>query len=276
MQKQEAAQHTVQEIFQLLGTSEKGLSTQNAHNLLQKYGSNTFKRGTNSALQILVRQFRSPLVYLFVLAATLSFFLRDLSDGVVITIILLLNALLGFFQEYRSEKAVEKLSQFISRQILVTREGKTELLDEKFLVPGDIVIIREGDIVPADLKVFEAENLSANESQLTGESVPLAKTTGSLLFAGSTIEKGDGKGVVYATGNATELGKIAHLSATTKKITQYEKSLHNFSSYLTRVVLVTLALIFVGKLLATHDITHISTLFLFVIALAVKIGRAHV
>jgi len=271
MQKQEAAQHTTQEIFQLFGTSEKGLSIQAARTLLQKFGPNTFKRDTNSALQIFMRQIRSPLVYLFALAAVLSFFLQDLSDGTIITVILILNALLGFFQEYRSEKAVEKLSQFISKQILVTRDGKTELLDEKFLVPGDIVTIREGDIVPADLKVFESENLSANESQLTGESVPLAKTPASLLFAGSTIEKGDGKGIVYATGNATELGKIAHLSATTKKITQYEKSLHNFSSYLTRVVLVTLALIFVGKLLATHDLTHISALFLFVVALAVTV-----
>ncbi len=248
-----------------------GLTTQEAHHRLTQYGPNEFQKEKHSALQILARQFKSSLIYLLILAAVLSFFLQDFSDGVMISVILLVNALLGFFQEFRSEKAIEHLSQFISKKILVKRDGKQVLIDEKLLVPGDVVIVREGDVVPADLEIVQLDNILVNESQLTGESVPLSKRVSEKLFAGSIIEKGDAVGVVFATAGKTELGKIATLSLQTKKITQYEKSLQYFSSYLVRITLVTLVIIFVAKLLITNDVTHISSLFLFVIAIAIAV-----
>lgn len=273
---------SVKDLLEKLESSKSGLTQKEAEHRLQVHGQNSFKKEKFGALKILIQQFKSSLVYLFIIAAVLSFFLKDFTDGIIITIILFINAILGFLQEYRSEKTIEKLSKFISKQVLVVRRGETELVDEKLLVPGDVVIIREGDIVPADLKLFEADNLFVNESQLTGESVPIEKTVnsgasnqkndkGSILFAGSIIEKGDGKGVVFATASDTELGKIAGLSLSIKKTTQYEKSLQNFSSYLMRIILITLTVIFIGKLLITHDLAHITTLFLFVIALAVTV-----
>lgn len=264
-----------------LESTRQGLSDEEVLHRQKLYGLNVLKRGTNTALQILGRQFKSPLVYLFAIAAILSFFLKDATDGIVISVILILNAFLGFFQEYRSERAIEKLSKLISRQVFVTRQGKTELLDEKLLVPGDIVLVREGDIVPADIKLLESDDLTVNESQLTGESVPVSKSVAvetkeqhsptSLLFAGSVIEKGSGVGIVYATANTTELGKIANLSITTKRVTQYEQSLQNFSAYLMRIILLTLTVIFIGKLFITHNFSQVTTLFLFVIALAVTV-----
>jgi len=255
--------------------NENGLTNEEAEKRLSKYGENVFKRETNTALKVFVRQFKNSLVYLFIVAIIISFLLHDITDGIVMTVILFLNASLGFIQEYRSEKAVEKLSKFISRQILVVRNGKEEVIDEKLLVPGDVIIVREGDIVPADAKLIEANNLSVNESILTGESAPIEKSIGkdktSLLFTGSTIEKGEGKAIVTATGNNSELGKIANLSVATQKTTQYEKSLQDFSNFLMRIILLTLGVIFIGKLAITHDFSHITTLFLFLVALAVAV-----
>lgn len=252
-----------------------GLTESEVNERLKQYGENVLKKDENSFFRILGKQFKSSLIYLFIVAALLSFFLHDFTDSIVITVILLLNASLGFLQEYRSEKAIRELSKFISKQILVIRSGKTELVDERLIVPGDAVILREGDIVPADIKLFEADDLFADESQLTGESVPVAKNVkdadAQVLFTGSIIVKGDGKGIVFATANNTRLGKVADLSVSTKKSTQYEKSLQDFSNFLIRIVLFTLLVIFSGKLIITHDITHITTLFLFVIALAVTV-----
>ena len=270
-------------VFEQLHTSEEGLSQHEADARRATYGSNVLSKSQHTALRILGRQFKSSLIYLLVFASVFSFVLGDSSDGTIIAIILLINTLLGFFQEYRSERAIEKLSQFISKQIAVKRDGKTVLVDEALLVPGDVILLQQGDIVPADCRLLAAEELQVNESQLTGESVPVAKyaqveqgqhaTEGhaSVLFTGSVIEKGKATAVVYAIGNATELGKIAALSTSTRKVTQYEQSLQAFSSFLLKVVLITLAITFVVKLLITHDLAHVPQLLLFIVALAIAV-----
>ena len=276
MKKETIVKLSPEEALGECSVSLSGLSEEEGKKRLLQYGENSFQKSTNTALNIFVSQFKSSLIYLLIIAALLSFFLQDFVDGIIILIILFLNASLGFFQEYRSEKAVEKLSKLISKQVLVIRNGEKKFIDERSLVLGDIVIIREGDIVSADMKLLDDDDLFVNESQLTGESVSVQKVSGSknetsLLFAGSNVEKGAGTGVVYATANNTELGKIAALSQSTKKVTQYEKSLKDFSGFLMRIILSVLALVFIGKLLITHDISHITTLFLFVIALAITV-----
>jgi Mg2+-importing ATPase len=276
-----------QSVLEQLHSSAQGLSQSQADERRTAYGLNVLEKGKNTALRILGRQLKSSLVYLLVFACVFSFILRDFSDGIIIAIILLINTLLGFLQEYRSERAVEKLTKILSKQVLVKRDGKLVLLDESLLVPGDVIHVEEGDIVPADCKLLEAENLQVNESQLTGESVPVAKYVqsekrnisnsgnASVLFTGSIIEKGEATAVVYATGNATELGKIAALSTGTRKITQYEKALQSFSSFLVRVVLVTLVITFIVKLVITPDVLHTPQLLLqsilFIIALAIAV-----
>ena len=165
----------------------------------------------------------------------------------------------------------------------VKRDGKTVLLDEALLVPGDILFLKEGDIIPADGKLLTAENLQVNEAQLTGELLPVTKAVqasagqstangdASLLFTGSVIEKGEASAVVYATGDATELGKIAALSTKTRKVTQYEQSLQAFSSLLIKVVLATLVVTFLAKLLLTRDLSHLPQFLLFIVALAIAV-----
>ena len=286
MQTRNILSQPEQDVLQELHSSLAGLSQQEADARWTIYGPNVLERGKNTAIRILGRQVKSALVYLLVFACVFCFVLQDISDGAIIAVILVMNTALGFLQEYRSEKAVEKLSKLISKQVLVKRDGKFVLLDESLLVPGDVIHVKEGDIVPADCKLLLADNLQVNESQLTGEAVPVAKyvqserkdtevdRNSSVLFTGSLLEKGEATAVVYSTGDATELGKIASLSTRTRKITQYEKSLQAFSSFLVRVVLVTLVLTFIAKLIITPHALHLTLLLqlvLFIIALAIAV-----
>lgn len=278
MQKQEVLRTNLTELYGKLKTSENGLSDREAAERLATAGPNILQRKGAGALSVLLRQFKSSLIYFLIAASAISYGIKDYSDGTVILVILLINTLLGFSQEYRSEKIIEKLSKFISHQIYVRRSGEVKLVDESNIVPGDVLIIREGDIAPADIRLFEAQNLLVNESELTGESVPVVKhpTSGApnadcLIFAGSVVEKGEGIGVAYATGNDTELGTIAKLSTETKKETQYERSLRSFSSFLMKVALLGLAPVFMFKLILNLGLSNATGLLLFIIAMAVAI-----
>ncbi len=268
------------DLLQRLKSSPSGLATSQATEQRAAYGPNTLTRERTTALRVLLRQFESPLVYFLIVAAALAFATKDISDGSIITAILLLNAVLGFSQEYRSEQAVEKLAHIIRNQISVTRGGAPELIDTADLVPGDIVTLKEGDVVPADLKLIEAASVQVDESQLTGESAQVPKavqvndaTAGdsSLVFTGSVVGSGDLTGVVYATGNYTAFGQIAALSRGVRKVTQYQRWLASFSTLLMRIVLCSLAVTVVIKLAIGHGSEHITDLLVFVIALAVSV-----
>jgi P-type Mg2+ transporter len=282
LEKQVAQSANAQDLLGLLGSSPEGLSRSEAASRLGQYGPNELKRERNTALGVLARQFRSSLIYFLIVAAVLSFATGDLSDGVIITAILVINAALGFSQEYRSERAIEKLSKIISHNVLVERDGAPISVPVSELVPGDVVVLKEGDIVPADVKLLTAEDLEVDESQLTGESVPVAKsaqsasggTAGSLAFAASTVVRGEATGVCYATANETEVGKVATLSTSVQRVTQYEQSLRAFSLLLTKIIGVSLAATLIIKLIikaATGGSTSFAALVVFVIVLAVAV-----
>ncbi len=267
-------------VLERLGSSPSGLDPSEAARRRSAGGANTITREQTTAWQVLLRQFQSPLVYFLAAAGVLSYATGDVTDGSVIAAILLLNGLLGFSQEYRSERAVEQLSDLISHPAVVRRAGSVSTVDAADLVPGDIVLLEEGDVVPADLKLLSAQNLQADESQLTGESAAVAKSApsgtegggdSSLLFTGSVIVSGQCSAVVYATGNATSLGQLAGMSRNVHKVTQYQKSLQSFSTLLMRIVGVSLVVVVIAKLLITHGSTAVAPLIVFVIALAVSV-----
>lgn len=262
-------------LIDFLKTSSDGLSDEESKQRLKKYGTNTFKSSKKNVIpKLILKQFKSSLIYLLVLATILAFILGDLSDGLIILIILVINTGLGFFQEFKSENAVDKLQKLVSKEILVKRDGKETIVSEACITRGDLVILREGDVVPADIRLVSVSDLSVDESQLTGESLPVGKKTSgkeSIVFAGSTIEEGEGMGFVYATANDTELGEIAHLSATTKRTTKYEQSLQSFSSFLVKVTFLTLAVVFVLKIIVAHGDTSIGTMALFIVALSITV-----
>ncbi|WP_291578305.1 cation-translocating P-type ATPase [Clostridium sp. UBA6640] len=254
-----------------------GLTSAQAKTKLEQFGENTFSKEKINGWKVFCRQFINPLSFILIFAAALSVFMGEYSDAIVIMVIVMLNSFLSFVQEFRSSKAVEKLSGLIKRQVLVIRNNEHVVIDASQLVPGDSIILRGGDVVPADVKIMESYDLSVNESQLTGESLPVNKGNNStdmndtILYTGSVIERGHCKCVVYATGNQSELGKIARLSKDTKKTTPYQKSLTEFSVSLLRIIGATIVLMLAAKAFTIQSTNDFGEVLLFAIALAMTV-----
>lgn len=183
-------------------------------------------------------------------------------NGFLILIFVLINVLLGFLQEYRAEKATKLLRTYLSQNIRVIREGREKIINKKFLVPGDVVLIEAGNVIPADLRVLKAQNFLVDESILTGESVPIAKISEPLskavkeifeakniIFSGTSVISGEAKGIVIGAGENTVFGGIAKL--TTKVIHQsaYEKNLLILSRLILRTVIITISLVFLANII---------------------------
>ncbi len=206
---------------------ESGLSTREAGNRLKKYGSNTLESFHKVHwYTVFARQFVDVLILILVLAAAISVAIGALGDAVTILIIVLLNGVLGFIQEWKAEKSIEALRQMLEPQCEVLRDGVNQTIDAKELVPGDIVLLNVGDRVPGDLRLLESINLKVDESVLTGESISVSKGTdnlptdtplakrSSIAWMGTAVTNGSGTGVVTATGMSTEFGRIARLTET--------------------------------------------------------------
>lgn len=204
---------------------EKGLSQKEARRRLELYGENILRETRRvSPWVMFAAQFQDFMVLTLLAATAISFFLGEIADSITIVAIVILNAFLGFFQEYRAEKSIEALKRLAAPLARVKREGEVIKVPSQQLVPGDIVLLEAGDRVPADLRLLEGNNLEAEESALTGESVPVKKKPALILkeeavlgdrknmaFLGTAITRGRGSGVVVATGMATEMGQIAGL-----------------------------------------------------------------
>ncbi|RLF98964.1 hypothetical protein DRN58_05975, partial [Thermococci archaeon] len=168
----------IEKLLSSLDTSKKGLGEKEAEKRLGKYGHNAIeKKETRSALKIFLSQFKNPLIYILVFATIVAAFVGDKTEAVIILAIVFLNSVLGFFQEYRSEKALEKLRKYIKFKVKVLRNGERAEIEAEKLVPGDIVFLNIGDKVPADIRLIEVQDFSADESVLTGESLPVYKKT---------------------------------------------------------------------------------------------------
>ena len=213
------------EVEQTLGTGPHGLSREEAEARLQRYGANVLREEERETrLQVFLRQFASILIIILIVAAVVSFFVGEPQDAAAILIIVVLNALLGYSQEWQAGEAIEALRQMLVQKAVVIRDGKQQEIDASGIVPGDLVALEMGDRVPADLSLVEATSLQVDEAPLTGESSPVDKATGPLtpetplaersnmVFAGTTVVNGWGRGVAVATGMRTEFGLIAGLS----------------------------------------------------------------
>jgi Ca2+-transporting ATPase len=210
-------------IFADLNTSENGLADTEVRERLQKFGPNKLaEEGRISKLKILLHQFTSPLIYILLIAAVVTAFLQEYKDTGVIVAIVLLNAVVGYIQEYKAEKNVRALKSMVVARARVLRDGKELEINGEDLVPGDIVFLASGSRVPADLRLIKTIELRTDESMLTGESIPAEKiaavipednlTPGdqrNMTFMGTVVVNGRAKGVAVATGARTVLGQIA-------------------------------------------------------------------
>ena len=221
---------TVKEVFEALKTGEKGLSGEEADKRLSEYGENklTTSLKTPKWLMFLL-QFRDVLVIILIVAGTTSYALGNFRDGTIMFIIVLINAVVGYLQEYKAEKIMDSLKKLVQSPAKVFRNGTVMELSQDKLVPGDLIQLDEGDKVPADSRIVESFNLRTNDFSLTGESMPQEKNSNTIkktstladrdnmAYLGTTVAAGNAKGIIVATGMHTELGKIASLTQEEEK-----------------------------------------------------------
>src|ERR671912_468912 len=216
---------TVEECFEKLKATSRGLTTEDAAKRLEEYGPNELRAaGRISPWTILFEQFKNVLIIILLLATALSASLGHGLEATAITVIVLFAVVLGFVQEYRAERAIEALREMAAPLARVIRDGRERRVNAHELVPGDLILLATGDKVPADVRLVEAVNLQAVEAALTGESAPVEKHTRPLVdeglptgdrknmaYAGTAVTYGRGRALVVATGMATEFGQIARM-----------------------------------------------------------------
>ena len=248
-----------EEVIKILNSNEKkGLSEEEVKQRLEKYGRNTLPQPRKKTIfTMFLEQFKDFLVLILVGAALVSLLLGEITDSLVIIAILILNAVLGVVQEWRASQALEALKKMTVPECEVIREGKPLKINSEEIVPGDIVILREGDFVPADLRLIEIHALKIDESSLTGESVPVEKDISPLppdipitdrlnmAYSGTLVTYGRGKGIVVATGMDREIGKIASLIQEEEEtVTPLQKRLAGLGKLLGFLTLGICALVF--------------------------------
>jgi P-type Mg2+ transporter len=274
-----AAATSVAAVRIALGSVDTGLTSIEAAERLHTYGPNALVLKQITAWDVLVRQLRNPLLILLVGAAVISVATGDLADGVIIAVIVALSVGLGFFNEYRSEQAVVALQSNVRTFALVLRDGQQKQIDVREVVPGDIVTLRVGALVPADVRLVEVNQLECNEAVLTGESTAAIKTAEpiqpsdsaldlpSCAFMGTVVRQGSGTGVVVATGMKTEFGKIAAALSTRDAETAFQAGLRGFSRLLVSVGAALTSAVFVINL-----VLHRPFLEALLFSLAIAIG----
>jgi Ca2+-transporting ATPase len=270
-------------ITQLNSNASSGLSSAEAARRLEQYGPNVLEeKGLRSPWRILFEQFTATMVLILLGAAVLSALLGEFKDAIAIGAIVILFALLGFFQEYRAERAMAALKQLATPRIKVLRDSVLQELPAKVLVPGDILSLEAGNLVPADIRILESYNLRVQEATLTGESEPVEKITPTLsgdelplgdrrnlAYMGTLVANGRGAGVVVATGMQTELGKIANLLQNVgSEQTPLQKRLDRLGKLLAVIGLVVAGLVFVLGWLRGDDLRY---LLLTAVSIAVAI-----
>lgn len=246
----------------------RGLSTAEAKSLLKKFGSNSLpETPPPGKLSLLLAQLKSPLVYILVAASTITFFLGHLPDTIIILVAIIINTVLGFFQEQRANRALIALKNLIHPQAKVIRDGETVTLPVSEVVPGDIVVLYQGTKIPADGIIVEASHLFISEAILTGESSPVGKSKGAKAFMGTVVVAGTAKMLIKNTGAKTQIGNIALKVQTTGEETPLRQQLKRFGKELTVLVLFLTAAVFIIGILAG---TPFEETFIASVALAVS------
>ncbi len=253
-----------EDVFTLLNSHSDGLSQDEAELRLARDGYNEVStKQEHGSVYRFLKQFASPLIYLLIAAAIIVFFLDHYVDTVVILLVVLANALIGFIQEGKAQNALESLSKLLVPEARVMRSGVSSVLPSRELVIGDVVLLEAGDRVPADMRLFYTKNLRADESILTGESVPAEKKadtidTACIAFAGTLINQGQGRGVVVATGNKTQIGRISEFIRESKEMsTPLLRKMTHMSIILSVVILIIAALTFVVGLFRGFETVEI-------------------
>ena len=239
-------------LAQVATDGHKGLTASEAEQRLAQYGPNrlTAKHGKSPLLRFLL-QFHNPLIYILLAASAITIVLKDAIDAAIILGVVMINAVIGYLQEDKAEKSIEALARTLTTEATVVREQQTLRIPATALVPGDLVLLQSGDKTPADLRLLRSRELQIAEAALTGESAPVQKNAQTLLapattladrvnmaYASTLVTYGQGAGIVVATGDATEVGRISHLIATAEDLqTPLTRKIAHFSRILLYLIL---------------------------------------
>jgi Mg2+-importing ATPase len=269
----------VNEVAQSVNSSTAGLSEKDAQEILRRVGPNsTQSKKRVTPLGLFINQFKSPIVIILIAATLISAFLQDWADAIIILLIVMGSALLSFFQEYNANNAAEKLKEQVSFKTNVMRDGKTVSMPTEYIVPGDVVLLSAGSLIPADGLVIEARDFFVNQAVLTGETFPVEKMPGILpesagladrtnvVFMGTNVSSGSAKVLVVETGLNTAFGQIANKLTLRPPETEFERGIRKLGFMLTEVMFVLVLGIFFFNVLLHKPVLDS---LLFSIALAV-------
>jgi H+-transporting ATPase len=220
------------ELMDKLSSGKNGLTASEAETRLQQYGSNEIRENKINPLMKFLSYFWGTIPWMIESAAILSAMLNRWDDFAIIFLLLLMNGVVGFWQEHKADNAIELLKKRLAPTARVLRDGQWKSLPSRELVPGDLIRIRLGEIVPADIKLIEGDFLEVDESALTGESLPVDKKVSDVAFSGSIVRLEEMTGLVFATGMNTYFGQTARLVELAKTTSHFQKAIVKIGDYL--------------------------------------------
>ncbi|MDE3055286.1 MAG: plasma-membrane proton-efflux P-type ATPase [Verrucomicrobiota bacterium] len=234
-------QKTIEELFHTLGTSANGLSSSEAGRRQEQFGPNAIEEKEGSPLLKLLFYFWGPIPWMIEIAALLSFFLRHFADCILISSLLFINGLIRYFEEKQAGNALQALRRNLALRALVKRDGTWQEIEATLLVPGDIIRLRIGNLIPADAKLISEGALSVDQSTVTGESLPVSKEKGDLLYSGSVVKRGEMEALIVATGKKSFMGKTAELVLKAGAPSHFQRAVLQIGKFL---ILLSLSLVF--------------------------------
>jgi H+-transporting ATPase len=243
---------SIADLMKRLGTSTDGLNQQEWQGRLEQYGYNEIEEKRVSPIVKFLSYFWGPIPIMIIIAAILSGILHHWPDMGVILALLVMNAVVGFREEYQADTAVAALKERLALKAKVKRDGEWKTIDARELVPGDIIRLRIGDIIPADAKVLEGDPVQVDQSALTGESLPVERKSGDAIFSGSILKRGEVDAIVYATGQETYYGKTAELVKSAQTRSHLQRAVIRIADYLL-IIAAVLAVVIIGVAMFRHD-----------------------
>jgi H+-transporting ATPase len=240
------------ELIGRLKTSRQGVSPDEAAQRLKQYGYNELPQEQRSALVMLLSYFRGAIPYMIITAAVISAVLGHYPTLVIILVLLVMNAVVGFREEYQASNVIAALKEKLAVQATACRDGKWQSVEARELVPGDVIRLRIGSIIPADARLLDGDAIQVDQSALTGESLPVEHRPGDAVYSGTIVKQGEIDAIVYATGANSYYGKTAHLVESAKSVSHLQQAIMKIADYLL-VIAVVLAVVIVAVAYARRD-----------------------